>query len=457
MVTIVRALVANTVSRYKGVLFVLLTAAALRFALLGWAAFHNRTPLGVPDAERYHLLALNLLKAHRFALPSPNPEPETLRTPGFPAFLAVVYAVAGPSPYRAAAVLVLVSTALCVVVYAAAYRAFGPRTAVIAGLVMALSPGAVLNAVAMLSDSLHGLLLAVAFLFLQELMCCASARTALWCGLLLGIAALTRPVSLYAPLVLAPALSFAQRSIKPALWLVAGALIVVAPWFGRNYVTVHELTFSTIAEHNLWYHNLSYARARAQGISVDEARRLYARDVQSSGIQKVAARDIKRYWKELLIVQTVGTAMFWVAPDGYQWSYLLNANPKAAFGHDRMWDAGPLSAVRRVLSSPGGLASAVQACYNAMEAVLALTGLLLCVRNANRRALAAASTLWCLYYAVVTSVVSNGRYRLPAEIVMAVFAGAALDWLVRWAKRSPTVGNDSSADHISSSAVEGIP
>jgi len=323
--------------------------------------------------------------------------------------------------------LVFVSCALCAVVYAAGSKLFGPRAGFIAGLITALSPGAVLNSVTILSDTLHAFLLACAFLVLQDLLRSSPPGASLGCGLLLGLSALTRPVSLYTPLIVAPVLWWARRTIKPGLWVILGAFIAVAPWFLRNRAASGRLTFSTIAEHNLWYHNLSYARAKAQGIPVDEARRLYAREVQTSGLRNVVRRDLRRYWKHLVLVQAAGTVIFWVAPDGYQWSYFLGTSPKATFGHDRMWDAGLPSAVRRLLGSPGGIASAVQLGYNAVETILALIGLLVCIRSPDRRTAAVLATAWCLYYAVVTSVVSNGRYRLPAEIVMALFAGAAVD------------------------------
>jgi hypothetical protein len=100
----------------RHLLAILAASLALRLALWTWIALTDEHRFLDSDTWSYHLLARALLELHEFAVSPQHPAiPETNRTPGYPAFLADVYAVFGERPAIVALVQIglgLATTAL---------------------------------------------------------------------------------------------------------------------------------------------------------------------------------------------------------------------------------------------------------------------------------------------------------------------------------------------------------
>ncbi|MCA1635255.1 MAG: glycosyltransferase family 39 protein [Acidobacteria bacterium] len=181
---------------------------------------------------------------------SPLADPNTLgHPPGYPALLALVYAAFGESDEATQLVQIVAdSFAAVVILLVASALAVGRGAATLAGLLAALSPQFVWNAVQILPDTLAALpvLLAV--------WCVALAwqRPRLWklfaAGALVGLSVWLRANAL----LLAPFLAVSVfllyergRRLRYALAVVAGAIIVVAPLTVRNaYVFGHFVPVS---------------------------------------------------------------------------------------------------------------------------------------------------------------------------------------------------------------------
>jgi 4-amino-4-deoxy-L-arabinose transferase-like glycosyltransferase len=183
------------------------------------------------------------------------------RPPGYPFFLAGIYAIAGggradPSPlppfgpsadpYRTHwAVGRLANVALgalaVLLVYLIAERIWGRRTGLVAGAIAALFPPMVLLSTELMSESLFVALVLGGVLAALVFRDRRSMRWAALAGLLAGLAALTKANGLVLiPLVMAgvwvvrPRLS-SRALAAPALALLVGAL-TIAPWTVRNYI-----------------------------------------------------------------------------------------------------------------------------------------------------------------------------------------------------------------------------
>jgi 4-amino-4-deoxy-L-arabinose transferase-like glycosyltransferase len=93
------------------------------------------------DARGYDLLARNLLAGHGFSLQDAPPyQPDGLRTPLDPLFVAAVYALAGPQPAAVAVVQALLDSLTTLLVAAIAARSLGRRAGIAAALLYALTP-----------------------------------------------------------------------------------------------------------------------------------------------------------------------------------------------------------------------------------------------------------------------------------------------------------------------------
>src|SRR6185436_5522445 len=81
------------------IIFILALSARWGYAL----SFPANVQLQDVDARGYHALALNLLEGHGFSLNTDPPYvPDAIRTPAYPLFVAVIYAVSGRNPLHVA-------------------------------------------------------------------------------------------------------------------------------------------------------------------------------------------------------------------------------------------------------------------------------------------------------------------------------------------------------------------
>jgi len=425
----------NTVRylNYKYLTLILVVAASLRFGLLTSAYLHRCDLVGHSDEHGYHLLAVNLAQHQRFTMAETNAEtgrPDIGRTPGFPALVALVYLLVGLRPYAAAALLALISCCTVYLVYLISLRLFGEKPAVTSGLLMAVTPAAILYAGAILTDTLHTALITLSLLSVignpGERIYTRSTITGFW----LGLAALVRPITAYLPVVLAVfLLAIRPRQIA---WLLMPiiAYLVISPWCLRNLAVSGRWQLSSIGRYNLTYYNLAFAKAKAEGVSVDQVRREY-HDLAKrlpGGSAAVAKREIPKYWPQLLLNQAFGAIMFWIVPDRFQWGYFLTGKFVETRAQERLWDSGLLKGIHRMLSAPGAIMAILQAGINLVLLALATIGLvgILRKRMPAYKLFATTAIVYAAYYALLTGPVACGRYHMAVEPLIAILAGTAV-------------------------------
>jgi 4-amino-4-deoxy-L-arabinose transferase-like glycosyltransferase len=197
------------------------------------------------DGPGYHLLATNLIDHGRFSIdPGPPYDPYIFRTPGYPAFLVLVYTVAGRSitAVRVAQFLLLALTAMRVGSLAAKF--VSPRAAFLASVLCATYPPLVFQATYHLTETLASYL---SVCFVDVCLAAAVAprhRTgmAIAGGVIGGLGALVRPSFVLLPGLVLMAFLICARSnplrdrVRTALYVGVGVLTVLVPWAARNYV-----------------------------------------------------------------------------------------------------------------------------------------------------------------------------------------------------------------------------
>ena len=188
------------------------------------------------------------------------------RAPGYPAFLAAIFTVAGNSSRAVMLAQVVVDLATCFLIAMIAAR-LAPESArrrvALAGLwLAALCPFTANYTAVVLTETLVTLLTALAIVLLLEAERNASQRTdaspgatrafSPWflAGLVGGFGALVRPET---PLLLVAAgLVLAAKWCRPVDWVKlsrasllmgVGLLLPLLPWAARNWKTLHEVQF----------------------------------------------------------------------------------------------------------------------------------------------------------------------------------------------------------------------
>lgn len=240
------------------------------------------------DTASYENPARVLISTGRFSSSIEEPaRVETLRTPGYPSFLAAVFVVSRNSRLAVAVAQIGISTATLAVVYVLAARLWNAPTAFAAAAFLAFDLLSFVYAPLLQTETLFAFAIAVTALAGVTLLRTPSARWALLFGCAAASATLIRPIAYY---LFVPSLgAIVLHGIfmrLPARRLTAIALLAALPWVGlvegwrlRNYVTTGRGEIAQIAAVNLlWYRGAGILAARDH-ISFWEARDRIARSL----------------------------------------------------------------------------------------------------------------------------------------------------------------------------------
>ena len=235
-----------------------------------------------PDTSGYENPALAILEAGRFSVgPHQLDQPEIMRTPGYPAFLAGVYGLWGQKYFGVVVIQILASLGVMLLAYGLAHWFFGPKAALVAAVFLALDPGSFLYPQKLLAETLFTFFLTTAL----AAGCLAYVRDRtkwswlLALGALTALATLIRPVTYYfiLPLILLTCLNVMFKVKRPlympfmVLFLILPWLVLVGGWQARNYHVAGSARLSQIVGENLLKHWAAPVLADKEGISREEA------------------------------------------------------------------------------------------------------------------------------------------------------------------------------------------
>lgn len=228
---------------FSGFFLVVVVAAFFRYASV------SQTIVSVPiirDAKDYYHYAVNLRVYgvySRSAPASASPQPDAVRTPGYPLFLR---AFAGLQPIdRFLAVVSDAQMLLGITAVAGAYYLFcqflSPAYAIGAGLLCALSPHLIVLPSYLLTETLFHFMIVLSGIATFHYFRKRTLAWALVSGFVFGLTWLVRPSVQYFPILLVGYcfFYFQNRAEKVnGLWILCGFLLVILPWKLRNLITL---------------------------------------------------------------------------------------------------------------------------------------------------------------------------------------------------------------------------
>jgi 4-amino-4-deoxy-L-arabinose transferase-like glycosyltransferase len=241
------------------------TLAGLALRLL-WVAYF---PAVVDDSRVYADIANNWLHHGVYGITdSGKVTPTSSRLPGYPAFLAAIFAIFGTNNFHAVLLIqILFDLATCFFIADLSRRLFSDRAAKAAVMLAALCPFLANYAAAALTETLEIFFTTLALnLAIRGLECfrdrsnLGSRAARLWfgCGLSIGACILLRPdggilygaVAAYLFILFirqafsAPSTEFSFSGMRPifaaGLLLTLGAFAPLVPWTLRNLHTLHQ-------------------------------------------------------------------------------------------------------------------------------------------------------------------------------------------------------------------------
>lgn len=197
------------------------------------------------DGEEYQFLAWNVLRQGVYsnapALGVPPYEPSVDRSPGYPLFLAVIYALLGDSLLAVRGSQLLLTFVTACIVYTLARELVDRSAALVAGLLTATYAPFVFSAMYHLTETLAALLVAS---FVLLVVTCRKGngrpRDAAAAGVVAGYLALVRPSFVLLPLLALPLLLSLERHLplraraRLCLLLAFGFMACIVPWTVRN-------------------------------------------------------------------------------------------------------------------------------------------------------------------------------------------------------------------------------
>ena len=391
--------------------------------------------LTFPDSQTYLTPALSLIESGAFL--NEYNKPEISRTPGYPAFLAVVMYVAGKELRNLVIAQTIVVSLSVLILYWLARHILPPVMAFTGALLAALSPWGAVRAGFLLTEGVFLLILVLLLLVIYLVVEHRSKLpTALlgggFAGLLTSAAVLVRPVWILVPLVAVFLLLLCWDKRRMA-WIVVAVMLVCAStplylWKVRN---LHEAQFNGLTDIS--------GKAAHQWLAASVKARVKGADGDRWAMQKAAEMEEYRWvlglqdknderWRR-------AEAVFFEHPFLTLYTFALNAGEAIIHPHPGILTPAGLNFTGDVWVLGGIWAG-----------MLIFAGLGLCCTPDKERDDGLIQRKWLLSVLAISLLLTvasgfvfgaGSRYRAPLELIVPLLSGVGLVRVVSCFKRAP--------------------
>jgi 4-amino-4-deoxy-L-arabinose transferase-like glycosyltransferase len=259
----------------------IVVALAARVGWAAWIAHAEPDAVRSGDTPGYLGPARALIDSGRFSYSPQDDTPMFLRTPGYPALLAVIL-WATDSEWAISPVQAALSASVVVLVVLVGRKVIGTVAALVAGAIVALDPLQFALSGTILSETLASFtLLAVAAagtpVFLRPPDRVRPLHVAAL-GALLAVATFVRPTTYYLPPVLAVLLAARlhgtgwRRTVAYVVAFLVPVAVAFGAWHVRNERELGTSQFSGSQAVTLYCWHAAEVRARVDGVSIGAAR-----------------------------------------------------------------------------------------------------------------------------------------------------------------------------------------
>lgn len=265
----------SSIFRNKILLFILLIGLGIKIcffvSLNPWQeeTIHSYILVKGSDALEYDQLAKKIIHGDHYK------NTFLFRPPGYPAFLALNYTLFSYKIFAVFIVQMLLSILSAIILFKIIYDLNCIRAAYWGTLLFLLDPFQSLYNMALMTETVF------VFLFLSSLYCLfkgikdAKYALIICAGILIGLAALVRPIIIFFPIVLLALLLtnvLKARQKKEMIVYSLTYLLTLSPFAGYNYAAHGEFQISSLKGRKLFLTNVAYAESLKTGSSLNKTR-----------------------------------------------------------------------------------------------------------------------------------------------------------------------------------------
>ncbi len=241
----------------------------------------NNLPFVGSDAVEYMKLSESILNGGFYTQDGVNHE--VFRTPGYPLLLAISKGVF-QTYWSIIFIQLLCTLGISILIFKICQKILSNNLSVFAAILFLIEPSVIVYTITAASDIPFTFLfiLSIYLMFFRNV----SYGNSILSGLLLGLATLIRPISLYfIPIALISYFVFNFKKEKYSklilnlLILIVFSSLILLPWFVRNYRLFHKVTLSSLPSYNLFHYNLPEYYSYTKNIHPEEARDILKQDL----------------------------------------------------------------------------------------------------------------------------------------------------------------------------------
>ncbi len=413
------------------------------------------------DSYCYDNLAKRIIEYQGFSIyPESNYIPEPARTPGYPFLLSTIYKLFGQKPTAVIIFQSILDSITAVLIFITLASVLSPVAGFISGLIYAINLHQALYTTQILTEITFTFTLFLSIFLLLRFYRNKNYYLLL-SAVLVGIAALIRPIALYFPIfvciwlliMLKDKLKLAGKSVG---LFILGFMIVITPWGIRNYKHFGKFFISIIDDINIAHFNAAPVVAQVEGISESKAREkifelikdnygvsneeitLFGDDPRISGLmRRVGLEIIRRHPGIYVREHLLGFSRVFVHSELAYWSMLFYG-----YSREKLKSMEPISkdVMRYILT--GKIKSAFNLAYKERLGVMPIPLIFLyslifvfelfiyvlsfwggVYLFKNNRPMFLLFILTIFYFAFIPGPVGNARFRVPIESFISILAG----------------------------------
>jgi len=335
---------------------------------------------------------------------------DTHRTPLYPFFIALVYAVFGAKPMAIVYVQALIGAMTCVLIYLAGKRIFNPLAGMISALLVVCYPYLIYYTGVVMAETLFAFLITLTVYML--LYAGDNEKLSLWAfsGISLGLTALCKPVILVFSLFICFWMWFAladkKRAMVSILVLGIATTAVILPWTSRNYLKYNAFILISTGGQDFWLSNNDVAMSLETSPDLDMSapdKWVWFPKERHAEISKMPKLEADRvFWKE---------GKEWIRDNPDKFAWLL---PKRLLHFWRLWPKMASSRDKMLAKMTSGI-----------YFPLAFAGVILSFRRYWKKTLLLI-LLFVSFTAAYLPFYCMVRYRVPLDPIVLIFTGYVL-------------------------------